>query len=103
MSVAMVNVFKSAMGGTCKERPELAASPIPLEASLPAVPARGGEALVQRLFEPLGYQVLAEPLLLDPAFPEWGSGRHVALRLTAELRLAELLNHLYVLLPVLAD
>ena len=39
MSVALVSVFKSATSGTCRERPELAGSPIPLEAWLPAVPA----------------------------------------------------------------
>jgi len=103
LSVAMLTVFKSAMAGTCKERPELAAASIALEASLPAVPARGGEELVRRLFEPLGYAVTTEPLALDPVFPDWGSGRHLALRLTGELRLADLLNHLYVLLPVLDD
>jgi len=103
MSVAMVSVFKSAMAGTCKERPALAATPIPLEASLPAVPARGGEEVVRRLFAPLGYAVTTAPLPLDPAFAEWGAGRHLALRLAGELRLADLLNHLYVLLPVLDD
>lgn len=103
MSVALVSVFKSAMAGTCKERPELAKTAISLEASLPVVPARGGESLVQRLFEPLGYSVEVDALPLDPEFPEWGKGRHVALRLRAKVRLAELLNHLYVLLPVLDD
>ncbi len=103
MSVGLVNVFKTAMAGTCKERPELVGSAIPLEASLPAVPARGGESLVRGLFEPLGYSVDATPLQLDPQFPEWGEGRHVGLRLRAEVRLADLLNHLYVLLPVLDD
>src|SRR4051794_20986856 len=103
MSVALVSVFKSAMAGTCKERPELAASAIPLRAELPAVPSRGGAALVRRLFEPLGYAVDAEPLPLDPAFPDWGEGRHVALALSGDVRLADLLNHLYVLLPVLDD
>src|SRR3954454_2533258 len=103
LSVAMVSVFKSAMAGTCRARPQLAASPIALEAWVPAVPARGGERLVRRLFEPLGYRVQTEALPLDPAFPEWGAGRYVALRLAGELRLAELLNHLYVLLPVLDD
>ena len=93
LSVAMLRVFKSAMAGTCKERPEVAASPIPLEASLPAVPARGGDDLVRRLFEPLGYRVETAAV----------SGRHLSLRLTGELRLADLLNHLYVLLPVLDD
>lgn len=103
MSVALVSVFKSAMAGTCKERPELAKTAISLEASLPVVPARGGESLVQRLFEPLGYSVEVDALPLDPEFPESGKGRHVALRLRAKVRLAELLNHLYVLLPVLDD
>lgn len=103
MSVALVSVFKSAMAGVCKGHEELAASALPLEAWLPAVPARGGAAMVHRLFDPLGYSVVAEEIALDPAFPDWGAGRHVALRLRAEVRLAELLNHLYVLLPVLDD
>ncbi len=93
LSVALVNVFKSAMAGTCKGYEELAGTAIPLQAELPVVPARGGESLVKRLFEPLGYAVEATPV----------SGRHVGLRLTGELRLADLLNHLYVLVPVLDD
>jgi 3' terminal RNA ribose 2'-O-methyltransferase Hen1 len=102
LSVALINVFKSAMAGACQGHEELAASMLPLEAALPAVPARGGEQLVRRLFEPLGYAVDVAEIELDPMFPEWGS-RHVSLRLAGELRLAELLNHLYVLLPVLDD
>jgi 3' terminal RNA ribose 2'-O-methyltransferase Hen1 len=103
LSVALVSVFKSAMAGTCKGHEALAASPIPLEAALPAVPARGGEALVRRLFEPLGYEVEVTPIRLDPEYPDWGDGRHVGLRLRRERRLSELLTHLYVLLPVLDD
>jgi 3' terminal RNA ribose 2'-O-methyltransferase Hen1 len=103
LSVALVNVFKSAMDGTCKGHEELAALAIPLEAALPAVPARGGESLVRRLFEPLGYTVEVTAIALDPRFPDWGDSRHVGLRLAGELRLADLLNHLYVLLPVLDD
>jgi 3' terminal RNA ribose 2'-O-methyltransferase Hen1 len=103
LSVALVNVFKSAMAGMCKGFEELAAAAIPLEAWLPVVPARGGERLVRRLFEPLGYEVDATAIALDPKFPDWGDGPHVGLRLTGERRLAELLNHLYVLLPVLDD
>jgi len=104
LSVALVSVFKSAMSGACVPRPELAATPIALEAHLPAVPARrGGAELVRRLFEPLGYAVTATPLQLDPAHPDWGESRHVALTLTAQTRLADLLTHLYVLLPVLDD
>jgi 3' terminal RNA ribose 2'-O-methyltransferase Hen1 len=103
MSVAMVNVFKTAMAGRCEGHEELAATALPLEAWLPAVPTRGGGDLARRLFEPLGYAVDARALELDPEFPEWGADRHVELRLAAEVRLADLLTHLYVLLPVLDD
>ena len=40
---------------------------------------------------------------LDPEIPAWGSSRYVDLRLSGVLRLADALNHLYVLLPVLDD
>jgi 3' terminal RNA ribose 2'-O-methyltransferase Hen1 len=103
MSVAIVNVFKTAMAGRCEGHEELAGAALPLEAWLPAVPTRGGGELARRLFEPLGYAVDARPLQLDPEFPEWGADRHVELRLAAEVRLADLLTHLYVLLPVLDD
>jgi 3' terminal RNA ribose 2'-O-methyltransferase Hen1 len=98
LSVALVTVFKTAMEGA---RPELALSAIELEASLPAVPARGGADLVRRLFEPLGYSMDVEEIALD--LPEWGASRYVGLRLSGVLRLSELLTHLYVLLPVLDD
>ncbi len=35
--------------------------------------------------------------------PEWGASRYVGLRLSASCRLADLLTHLYVLIPVLDD
>jgi 3' terminal RNA ribose 2'-O-methyltransferase Hen1 len=101
MSVALVTVFKSAMTGACKGHEELAAATIPLEAWLPAVPSGGGADMVRSIFEPLGYAVDVDELPVDPEFPEWGAGRHVSLRLAAEVRLVDLLNHLYVLLPVL--
>jgi 3' terminal RNA ribose 2'-O-methyltransferase Hen1 len=103
MSVALVTVFKTAMAGTCKGYEQLAASAIPLQAWVPVVPARGGPELVRRLFEPLGYEVEVEPIALDATYPEWGDSRHVGLRLSAQCRLADLLNHLYVLMPVLDD
>ncbi|WP_406631115.1 3' terminal RNA ribose 2'-O-methyltransferase Hen1 [Amycolatopsis sp. WGS_07] len=99
LSVALKEVFRTALTGRCKARPELAASPIPLEIRVPACP--GGADLVRRLFEPLGWAVEATALPLDPQFPQWGESRYSDLRLTGELRLADALNHLYVLLPVL--
>ena len=48
MSVAIAKLFGTALSGRSDDRPELADTPIPLEAHLPAVPCRGGEALIQR-------------------------------------------------------
>ena len=57
MSVAISQVFGTAMGGRCKDRPELVTTPIPLTARLDVLPVRGGEGFLHRMFEPLGYSV----------------------------------------------
>ena len=103
LSVALSNVFASAMAGRSKERPALADASIPLEARLSVVPCRGGEVLLRRLFEPLGYAVMVTSHALDARSPEWGASRYFTLTLTATQRLSELLTHLYVLVPVLDD
>src|SRR4029077_15916716 len=72
MSVAISQVFSSAMSGRCKDRPELAATPMPLSARIEVLPVRGGEGLLHRIFETLGYQVEASGHELDAQFPEWG-------------------------------
>ncbi|MEO3745085.1 3' terminal RNA ribose 2'-O-methyltransferase Hen1 [Plantactinospora sp. B5E13] len=103
LSSALSTVFRSALRGDSKDRPELAATPIPLELRVPALRCRGGADLAERLFAPLGWTVAAVPVPLDPRFPDWGDSRYVDLTLTGTLRLADALNHLYVLLPVLDD
>ena len=103
LAVALGQLFRTAMNGRCDARPELAARPIGLEIELPALPCRGGPELAERLFAPLGWSVEARPIPLDPEIPEWGDSRYVVLRLRGTLRLADALNHLYVLLPVLDD
>ncbi len=50
-----------------------------------------------------GWSVEATPIPLDPTIPEWGDSRYVDLTLSGAVRLADALNHLYVLLPVLDD
>ncbi len=102
-AVALGSVFRTAMGGTCKARPELAEQAIPLEIRLPCVPARGGIELLDRLFAPMGWRVEATAIELDPQVPEWGDSPYVDLRLTGTTRLADALSQLYVLLPVLDD
>lgn len=101
MAVALSSVFKTAMNGVLKSRPQLADTAIPLKIHIPAVPSRGGPDLVVKLFEPLGWQVEAKTVPLDPQFPQWGQSPYIDLRLTGTHRLSEALRHLYVLLPVL--
>ncbi|MET9950493.1 3' terminal RNA ribose 2'-O-methyltransferase Hen1 [Streptomyces sp. NPDC006339] len=104
LAVALARVFKSALQGSCAAMPERAAAAMPLRIEVPVLPARGGAELVGRLFGPLGWaSVVAEPVALDPEFPAWGDSRYVRLVLEGELRLADALNQLYVLLPVLDD
>src|SRR5947208_2231441 len=76
LSVAISEVYGSALAGRSKERPELAASEIPLSAGITVVPCRGGERLLRRLFEPLGYEVDAESHPLDETYPAWGASRY---------------------------
>ncbi|MFF6936131.1 3' terminal RNA ribose 2'-O-methyltransferase Hen1 [Streptomyces sp. NPDC008312] len=104
LSVAMTTVFKSALNGVCRAMPERAGEPMPLRIEVPALPARGGAELVHKLFGPLGWaRVDAVAVPLDEQFPEWGDSRYVRLVLEGELRLADALRQLYVLLPVLDD
>jgi 3' terminal RNA ribose 2'-O-methyltransferase Hen1 len=103
LSVAMARVFSSAMAGISKERPELAARELPLQAHLAALPCHGGEALLRRLFEPLGYRLNITQALLDESHPEWGLSPYFSVTLGADRRLADLLTHIYVLVPVLDD
>ena len=103
LSVAIAKVFSSALSSKSKERPELAETAIPLEARLSILPCQGGEQLLQRLFEPLGYKIKAERHILDPRFSDWGESRYFTVILQNTCRLSELLTHLYVLIPVLDD
>ena len=102
MSSAISKAFSSAMNGSCKEHPEFIDMPLALTAKISVMPApRGGELLIKRLFEPLGYTVEAERHLLDTQFSEWGYGKYFTLTLKNTLALKDLLSHLYVLIPVL--
>lgn len=103
MSVAISEVFGTAMTGKSRERPELAEVALALEAKLAVVPCRGGEAFLRRLFEPLGYTVTAKQHLLDEKFQEWGKSPYFTVGLQGSVRLQDLLDHLYVLIPVLDD
>ncbi len=103
MSVAINKLFGTAMTGRSKDRPDLAEQPLPLTVRMPVAPCRGGERVLRTLFEPLGYEVSASAIALDPTFPDWGPSRYLAVTLTVTARLKDVLEHLFVLLPVLDD
>ena len=101
LAVALGRVYRTALSGRCEARPDLPGRAIPLQIHAPAVPCRGGAAVAEQMFGPLGWQVEATAVPLDPEVPEWGDSRYVDLHLTGTLRLADALSHLYVLLPAL--
>lgn len=103
LAVALGRVFNTAMTGRCGSRPELVGQALPLQIHLPALPCTGGAPLARRLFEPMGWSVTATPVPADPTVPRWGDSRYVDLLLTGDIRLADALHNLYVLLPVLDD
>jgi 3' terminal RNA ribose 2'-O-methyltransferase Hen1 len=103
LSVAIAEVYGTALHGRCMKRPALVEQPLPLQAQIRVVPCRGGEALLKQLFEPLGYVVTATQHMLDEQHPEWGMSPYYSVALQGTCRLCELLTHLYVLIPVLDD
>jgi 3' terminal RNA ribose 2'-O-methyltransferase Hen1 len=103
LGVAMADVFSTARAGRCVSQQELADSAIPLEITIPVLPCRGGSDIAHRVFEPLGWEVEAVPIALDDDFPAWGDSRYIRLGLTGVVRLADALNQVHVLLPVLDE
>lgn len=95
LSVALNKAFRSAMAGVSRERQELADQVIPLKIIVAPLPAPQGD-LLERLFAPLGWRVEAKRV--NHAM---GPSRYVELHLSGDLRLAEALSHLYVLVPAL--
>lgn len=100
MSNAIIRVFSTAMKGKCEKRQELADNKLNLTATVYSLKDSGNEKLAEELFAPLGYTVKTERTLLDDSFPDWGKSPYINLTISGNLRLCELLNHLYVLIPV---
>ncbi|MDX2076434.1 MAG: 3' terminal RNA ribose 2'-O-methyltransferase Hen1 [bacterium] len=103
MSVAIANVYGSALKGKSTDRADVVNIPIPLTVQLVAVPCKGGAELLYDLFSPLGYDITIENYPLDVAFPAWGDSDYYTLTLSITAPLKTVLSHLYVLIPVLDD
>ena len=101
LSVAIAQVYGTALQGRSKERQEVADRPLSLVARIAVLPCRGGESFLRKLFEPLGYEITATRHGLDETFPDWGESSYFTVELQGQVRLQDLLGHLYVLIPVL--
>ncbi len=101
MSVAIGDALGTALGGRCKQKPELVDEPLPLEIRIPVIACRGGEGRLVELFGPLGYKVESIHLQLDSQFPEWGESIYFDVKLSGSQTVRDCLRHLYILLPVL--
>ncbi len=93
LSVALVRSFSQTMAGKSKDRQELADQLLDFEIRVLPVALSGDLELLKSLFEPLGYVIHSTDDVDDLAV--------IDLRLSAKLRLGDILNHLYVLIPVM--
>ncbi|MDR1349444.1 MAG: 3' terminal RNA ribose 2'-O-methyltransferase Hen1 [Zoogloeaceae bacterium] len=100
MSVALAKVFGTAMTGRSDEFQALADTRLDLSATLTMLPCKSDTEMLNRVFEPLGYQVEFETFPADENFPDWGESRYVNLTINGHFKLSDLLHHLYVLIPV---
>ena len=100
MSTAISRVFGTAMTGRGDDFQELADSKLALSATIIMLPCKSDNTMLDKVFEPLGYEVSYESFVSDEAFPAWGEGKYVNLTISGKQRLCDLLNHIYVLIPV---
>ena len=100
LSNAISRVYGTAMTGRADAHQALSNMPLDLEASITMLPCRGERDMLARVFEPLGYSVGIETFVSDECFPAWGESRYVNLTIHGQVRLRDLLKHIYVLIPV---
>jgi 3' terminal RNA ribose 2'-O-methyltransferase Hen1 len=101
LSTALVKAFGSAVNGTCHTKPELVKTAIPLKAKIRSLKVDCDKSYINKLFEPLGYQISYETFQLDSVFPGWGESKVVNLAVEKTTTLKEFLSQLYVFMMVL--
>ena len=101
MSTAVAQMFGTALNGNCKRKPELVDKIWPIKIFIPTVSVKSGEKFLRRLFEPLKYKVCAQNILLNKKYKNWGNSSYFSVTLEGEHTVQNVLNHLYVLFPVL--
>ena len=100
MSTAIAKVFGTAMTGRADSHQALSDSKLNLIATVTMLSCRGEQKKLNSVFEPLGYEVIYETFISDEKFPDWGESKYVNLTIKGEVRLRDLLKHIYLLIPV---
>jgi len=100
MSTAISKVFGTALTGRADAHQALSDSSLDLSATITMLPCRGEQDKLNKVFEPLGYEVSYETFVSDENFPDWGESKYVNLTINGKVLLRNLLKHLYVLIPV---
>lgn len=101
MSVALNKAFRTLLSGRSKHRPELVNADISLEVTISLLPCDDGVVMLERLFNPLGYEIIAEQHKLNISFSDCKYSKYYTVTLKRTCPLREFLSHLYVLIPVL--
>lgn len=100
MCVAIGRTFNTAIGGRAKDRSERVGEVMPVEATLSAVHAPGGEGVIRRAFEPLGYSVTCEWGAVGEGVADQGESAVGSVRIVGRQTIRDLLRHLFILIPV---
>jgi len=100
LSVAIAKVFGTAMSGRADEYQALSDSPLDLQMAAAMLPCRSDPVMLNRVFEPLGYEISYETFDMDENFPGWGKSKYVNLTIKGKVRLRDMLKHIYILIPV---
>ena len=104
LSVAIAKLFGTRCRGEATTGPSLPTRRSRWRRTSPRCRAAAATRLLRELFEPLGYEVAADPdRARCGAFPTGATAATSRVTLRGVVRLRDLLRHLYVLLPVLDD
>ncbi|MDF2577543.1 MAG: 3 terminal ribose 2-O-methyltransferase Hen1 [Chlamydiales bacterium] len=101
LSVVMKKMFSTAMSGHCDTKSDLVQQKLPLSVTIPVIACNGREKVIKSLFEPLGYQAKITHLPLDSQFTSWENSSYYRLDLEVTTTVCDLLNQLYIFIPIL--
>jgi len=100
LSTAISKVFGTALNGRADSHQDLSDSSLDLEATITMLPCKTDTAMLNKIFEPLGYEVNYETFINDELFPDWDKSKYVNLKIKGKQKLRDLLKHIYILVPV---